>query len=177
MYTIRPVRSDDAAALCAIYAPYVTDTTVTFEYDPPSAEEFAARIDGITAQYPYFVCCLEDKPIGYAYAHAFRERAAYDWDVEMSIYVDRTHQHEGIGRLLYAALEEALCRMGVVNCYACITSPNPQSVAFHTALGYTQLAVFPHSGYKHGHWIDVIWMAKQINPCAVPPAPLKTPSV
>lgn len=171
-YTIRPATPDDAAALAAIYAPYVRETTITFEYDPPSTEEFAHRIKVTREKYPYFVCCDGDTPVGYAYAHAFRERAAYDWDVEMSIYVDRTRRHNGIGRLLYAALEEALAEMGIVNCYACITSPNPDSVAFHNAVGYETLAVFPRSGFKFGRWLDVIWMVKQVNPCENPPIPV-----
>lgn len=85
MYTIRPATVDDAASLCAIYTPYVCETTITFEYDPPSPEEFARRISAIRAKYPYLVCTDGNQPVGYAYAHAFRERAAYDWDVEMSI--------------------------------------------------------------------------------------------
>lgn len=169
MYTIRPAAVDDAAALCAIYAPYVRETTVTFEYDPPSVEEFAHRIAVTSAKYPYLVCLDGDQPVGYAYAHAFRERAAYDWDVEMSIYVHASHRRTGVGRMLYAALEEALRGMGIVNCFACITSPNPDSIAFHTALGYRQLAVFPRTGFKFGRWLDVTWMLKQINDCEVPP--------
>ncbi|MBQ8397825.1 MAG: N-acetyltransferase [Clostridia bacterium] len=172
MLTIRPAAVGDAAALSAIYAPYVRETTVTFEYDPPSAEEFAHRIRGISEKYPYFVCCDGDTPVGYAYAHAFRERAAYDWDVEMSIYVDRGHRHGGVGRMLYEALEAALREMGIVNCYACITSPNPASIAFHTALGYRELAVFPRTGFKFGRWLDVTWMVKQINPHRDEPQPV-----
>ena len=172
MLTIRPASAADAPALAAIYAPYVRETTITFEYDPPSAEEFAHRIKVTSEKYPYFVCCDGDRPVGYAYAHAFRERAAYDWDVEMSIYVERDRRHGGVGSLLYAVLEEALREMGIVNCYACITSPNPDSVAFHLAQGYRELAVFPRSGFKFGRWLDVIWMEKQINPHRAEPAPV-----
>lgn len=172
MLTIRPATVDDAAALSAIYAPYVRETTVTFEYDPPSPEEFAHRIRVTREKYPYFVCCDGDVPVGYAYAHAFRERAAYDWDVEMSIYVDRERRHSGVGRMLYEALEDALREMGIVNCYACITSPNPDSIAFHTALGYRELAVFPRSGFKFGRWLDVTWMLKQIREYSATPEPI-----
>lgn len=169
MYTIRPVNVDDAAALSTIYAPYVRETTVTFEYDPPSAEEFAVRIRKISAKYPYFVCLEGDTPIGYAYANHFRARAAYDWDVETSIYVDINHRHTGAGRLLYEALETALREQGIVTLYACVTSPNPDSIAFHTARGFKQLAVFPRAGFKHGRWHDVTWMVKQINEYTTPP--------
>ncbi len=172
MLTIRPATVDDAVALAAIYAPYVRETTITFEYDPPSVEEFAHRILVTSQKYPYFVCCDGDVPVGYAYAHPFRERAAYDWDVEMSIYVERGHRHAGVGRMLYEAMEEALRGMGIVNCYACITSPNPDSVAFHTAQGYSELAVFPRTGFKFGRWLDVIWMVKQINPHRDAPKPV-----
>lgn len=149
--------------------PYVCETTITFEYDPPSPEEFARRISAIRAKYPYLVCTDGNQPVGYAYAHAFRERAAYDWDVEMSIYVDRARRRTGAGRLLYETLESALKNMGIVNCYACITSPNPDSVAFHEALSYRQLAIFPQTGFKFGCWLDVVWMLKQINECELPP--------
>ena len=173
MYTIRPVAVEDAPALSAIYAPYVNQTTVTFEYVPPTAEEFAERIRAIIARYPYFVCLDGNVPVGYAYAHAFRERAAYDWDVEMSIYVDMAHRHTGVGRLLYVALEEALHEMGIVNCYACITAPNPDSIAFHRALGYQELAFFPQVGYKFDTWLGLTYMTKQINACKIPPAPVR----
>ena len=172
MYTIRPAAIGDAPALCAIYAPYVRETTVTFEYIPPTVEEFAERIRAISQKFPYLVCLDGNKIVGYAYAYTFRQRAAYDWDVELSIYVDTAHHRSGIGRLLYARLEEELREMGMVNLYVCITSPNPHSIAFHTALGYTQLAVFPKSGYKHGKWHDVTWMYKQINPHKNPPEPV-----
>ncbi len=169
MYTIRPARPEDAAALSAIYAPYVKDTSITFEYDPPTPEEFAVRIRNISETHPYFVCLDGDTPIGYAYATHFRTRTAYDWDVETSIYVDMAHRHNGIGRLLYAALEDALRKQGIVNLYACVTSPNPDSIAFHTALGFNILSVFPRAGFKHGRWHDVTWLCKQINEYQNPP--------
>ena len=175
MYTIRPAAVGDAPALCAIYAPYVENTTVTFEYIPPAPEEFADRIAQISTKYPYLVCLENGRPVGYAYANAFRPRAAYDWDVELSIYVEDGHHHAGIGRMLYLRLEEILRSMGMVNLYVCITSPNPDSIAFHTALGYTHLAVFPASGYKHGKWHDITWMHKQINPLGDCPPQITLP--
>lgn len=174
MYTIRPAVPEDAAALAAIYAPYVRDTTITFEYTVPTADEFAERILAICARYPYFVCCDEHgAAVGYAYAHAFRERAAYDWDVEVSIYVELEHRRTGIGTMLYAALEEALREQGIVNLYACITSPNPASIAFHQKQGFRSLATFPASGFKFNRWLDVIWMSKQVNLPSIPPPHLK----
>lgn len=164
MFTIRPAVPEDAAALAAIYAPFVRDTTVSFEYTPPDAKEFADRIRTISAHYPYFVCCDESgAPVGYAYAHTFRERAAYDKDVEVSVYVDPARHRTGAGRLLYTALEEALRAGGFVHLYACITSPNPTSIAFHTALGYRYLATFPAAGYKFDRWLDIIWMDKRLS--------------
>lgn len=175
MYTIRPAAVGDAPALSAIYAPYVENTTVTFEYIPPTAEEFAERIARISAKYPYLVCLEDGRPVGYAYANTFRERAAYDWDVELSIYVEQGHHHAGIGRMLYLALEEILREMGIVNLYVCITSPNPDSIAFHEALGYAHLAVFPRAGYKHGKWHDITWMHKEANPHSNPPPQIAPP--
>lgn len=104
MLTIRPASPGDAQALVRIYAPYVTDTAITFEYGVPSEKEFAARIAGTLERYPYLVAERDGAPVGYAYAGAFHSRPAYDWAVETSIYVDRTQRRGGVGRALYAAL-------------------------------------------------------------------------
>ena len=115
----------DAAALLEIYAPYVRDTAITFEYDPPSAEEFEERIRTISEEYPYIKAVDEDGSIvGYAYASAFKKRAAYDRSVEVSIYVRRDSRQSGVGRLLYNALEVSLRNMGIINLCACITVPS-----------------------------------------------------
>ena len=108
---LRPVTEADAEALVNIYAYYVTDTAITFEYEVPAVEEFRTRIKNISAKFPYIVAELDGKPVGYAYASTFKGRAAYDWCVETSIYVERTHLHDGIGRKLLEALENNLKRV------------------------------------------------------------------
>lgn len=158
----RIATSEDAAALAAIYAPYVESTSITFEYTPPSAEVFAERIREILPRYPYYVAEENGIPVGYAYASAFKGRAAYDWSVETSIYLDESHTHRGIGHILYQTLEETLRCQNVHNLCACITYPNPQSITFHESLGYRTVAHFTASGYKLGAWHDVIWMEKAI---------------
>ena len=117
---IRTASPDDAAALLAIYAPYVRETAITFEYEVPSTEEFARRITHTLKKYPYLVAEKDHTILGYAYAGPFHERAAYDWAVETSIYVDQNLKHSGIGGLLHDALENALKKQGILNMNACI---------------------------------------------------------
>ena len=107
-WTIRLSAPQDAAALLDIYTPYITDTAVTFEYDVPTAEEFAARVREISAWYPYLVCERAGEIAGYAYAHRLRERAAYDWAAELSVYLARGMQGKGLGTMLYRCLIELL---------------------------------------------------------------------
>ena len=120
---LRAAAPEDAAALLAIYAPYVTDTAITFEYDVPSEAEFAERIRRTLERYPYLVAERGGVCVGYAYAGAFKERAAYAWGVETSIYVRRTERRTGVGGKLYAALEEILRMQNVLNLNACIAVP------------------------------------------------------
>ncbi len=168
---IRMATPADAPALLEIYSPYVTDTTVSFEYVPPSCEEFAGRIRTTLEKYPYLVAELEGRPVGYAYASPFHHRAAYGWSAETSIYVRRDLRRGGAGRSLYLALEEILTRQGVLNLNACIAWPNPDSVAFHEKLGYRHAGHFHQCGYKLGQWLDVIWMEKDLGPHTLPPRP------
>lgn len=118
--TIREVTEEDAEALSAIYRPYVEETGITFEYVPPDAEEFRRRIQHTKEKYPYLAACDEGRIIGYAYAGTFIGRSASDWNVELSIYMDRNEKGRGAGRMLYEALEEKLRKMGVINLYSAI---------------------------------------------------------
>ena len=138
---IRTATPEDAAKLAAIYAPYVENTSITFEYIVPAAEEFADRIRHTLTRYPYLVAELDGEPVGYAYASAFKSRAAYDWSVETSIYVSRDLRSSGVGSLLYEKLEEYL------------------------------VAHFHASGYKQDAWHDMIWMEKTLCPHTIPPKP------
>ena len=160
--TIRPAVEADAPQLLAIYAPYVLHTAVTFEYDVPSLHEFTARIRNTLKRYPYLVAESDGEILGYAYASAFKERGAYDWAVETSIYVREDTHGQGVGRTLYQALEDTLRRQHILNVNACIAYPNPASVAFHERLGYKTVAHFTNCGFKQGQWYDMIWMEKML---------------
>ncbi len=168
---IRIATPEDAAALVAIYAPYVENTPITFEYTVPTVEEFAERIRHTLARYPYLIAEKGGVPVGYAYASAFKGRAAYDWSVETSIYVSQEVRSSGVGSLLYEKLEEYLTAQHICNVCACITYPNPPSIAFHEKHGYETAAHFHASGYKQGKWHDMIWMEKTLCPHTTPPAP------
>ena len=166
---IRAASEGDAGALLEIYAPYVQKTAVTFEYEPPSAAEFAGRIRSTLAKYPWLVAEWDGEPLGYAYAGPFVGRAAYDWSCELSIYLDRAARKRGLGRRLYEALEARLREMGILNLYACIGYPEEEdeyltrnSADFHAHLGFATVGEFHNCGYKFGRWYHMIWMEKLI---------------
>lgn len=169
-WKIRTATTEDAAALLAIYRPYVEHTAITFEYEVPSEEAFRARIAHTLSRFPYL--CAEDadgKLLGYAYASPFKERSAYDWAVETSIYVAMEQRGGGIGSALYAELECLLARQNIINVNACIAYPNPDSIGFHERHGYRTVAHFNKCGFKEGKWWDMIWMEKML--CAHPEQP------
>ena len=166
---LRNAELSDAEALLAIYAPYVTDTAVTFEYDVPAVEEFRRRIVQVQQHFPWLVAEEEDCLAGYAYANTFKARDAYQWSVETSIYVDRELRKQGIGRLLHDALEKALQARGILNMNACISYIENEdeyltheSVDFHERMGYKRVAHFHLCGRKFNRWYDMIWMEKLI---------------
>ena len=167
--TIRTATLSDAQALLNIYSPYVEHTAITFEYDVPSVEEFASRIKNTLQKYPYLVAEKNGRLLGYAYASPFHERPAYDWAVETSIYVDQNIKHQGIGRRLHDALEDALRSQGILNMNACIAYPpeedeylDKNSVEFHTHMGYRLVGEFYKCGYKFRRWYNMVWMEKLI---------------
>ena len=163
------VEPADAEELLEIYAPYVRDTAISFEYEVPSVEEFRERIEHISGRYPYIKAVEDGQVIGYAYADCFKGRKAYDWSVETTIYVRKDSRRGGIGKLLYGRLEQSLADMGILNMNACIASPvaegpylNDDSLRFHHALGFTDVGCFHNSGYKFDQWFDMVWMEKMI---------------
>ena len=159
---IRPAVAADAAALLEIYAPYVVKTTVTFEYEVPGTETFAGRIEAIAAEYPYLVCEIDGRIAAYAYGHRHMERAAYQWNAELSVYVDQGQFRRGIGRALYQAVMEILKLQNIQTVYGIVTSPNENSERLHAAMGFTKRALFPQMGYKFGWWLDVAWFEKNL---------------
>lgn len=166
---IRPASPEDAEALLDIYAPYVENTAITFEYDVPSKEEFRGRIERTLRRYPYFVAEGGGKLLGYAYAGPFVGRAAYSWAAELSIYVRLENRRSGVGKRLYAALEKALKAQGYLNLEACIGVPEKDdeyldhnSVEFHRHMGFRMVGTFSKCGQKFGRWYDMAWMEKLI---------------
>lgn len=159
---VRRATQKDIEAILAIYGPYVEKTAVSFEYSVPTTEEFTERFLRITKQFPFFVWEEEGKILGYAYADAPFERAAYAWCAEPSVYLHPDARGRGIGSKLYEALEEALKAQGYTVLYAIITTENEASLAFHKALGYRRLADFPDCGFKLGSWHGVTWMEKRL---------------
>lgn len=167
--TIRIASPSDAPELLAIYAPYITKTAISFEYDVPSVEEFTDRIRTTLEKYPYLAAESDGHIVGYCYVSILHGRQAYDWSVETSIYVDQNCKRMGIGKKLHDALEQALSAMGILNLYACIAFPigedpylTEDSVHFHEHLGYTHTAHFHKCGYKFKRWYDIVWMEKTI---------------
>ena len=178
---IRAVTLEDAKELLGIYRPYVEHTAITFEYETPSAEEFRERIQKVLGKFPYLAAEGDGKILGYAYVSSFKERAAYDWAVETSIYVDENRKRSGIGRKLHTALEQALREQGILNMEACIAYPRGEdkyltgdSAQFHARLGYRLVGQFYKCGYKFGRWYDMIWMEKLIGEHKSPQLPVKT---
>lgn len=172
---IRLATPADAAAVAAIYAPYVAGTAACFEVAAPDATEMARRIHEVGAAYPWLVAEQDGEVLGYAYGTRHRPRRAYQWCTEVSVYVRRTGHRAGIGRRLYQPLLELLRLQGFINAYAVITLPNPGSVAFHEVLGFRPFTVFPAIGYKLGRWHDVGWYVKVLAPHPLVPAdPLPT---
>lgn len=177
---IRTATPNDAEELLKIYAPYVENTAISFEYTVPTLNEFKERIKNILSEYPYLVAIDNGKIIGYAYASHFKEREAYSHTVEVSIYIDRAEHGKGIGKSLYTELEKILASQNVFIIYACIAIPDGHdehlsdgSVKFHTKMGYHTVGRHNLCGYKFGKWYSMIWMEKVIMPRKDKPQPFR----
>ena len=170
---IRFAMPTDAGRILEIYAPYITDTVISFEYDVPSLADFTARVEKISGKYPYIVYEHDGVVVGYAYASPYIERAAYDYTVDLSVYVDATYCGQNIGECLYASLLDILAKQGFYNAYACITATNQNSLNFHKRMGFTDAGTHPLAGFKHGKWLDVCWYYKRLQADTNPPQPLK----
>lgn len=160
--SIRSATPDDAEALLAIYRPYVLNTAISFELDPPSVEEFRERIVNVLAGWAWLVAERDGRPLGYAYATAHRPRGAYKWSVETSVYISEECRGQGLGTALYQALLPLLAGKGYCNAYAGITLPNKASVALHKKMGFEPVGVFRFVGRKFGAWHDVSWWHRRL---------------
>ncbi len=165
----------DAAAVAAIYAPYVTDSVASFELTPPDAAYFARKIEALERTHAFLVCERDGRVAGYAYADPHRERAAYRWTVEVSVYIDAAFHRQGVGRELYTALLARIRARGFRQACAGITLPNAGSVGLHEAFGFEPIGVWRNVGWKAGGWRDVGWWQLQLAPQeendgAAPPA-------
>ena len=153
-HLIRHAEPDDAAALLAIYAPVVRETAISFEFEPPSASEFAARIERVTACDPWLVLERSGEIAGYAYAGDFRSRPAYATTRETTLYVDPAHRRAGVGRALLSALLAEIDRRGARLAVAVIALPNEPSVALHESLGFIRTGTLHQVARKFDTWYD-----------------------
>ena len=163
----------DAAAILALYAPYIEKTAITFEYVVPEQEAFEQRVKDIAAEFPYLLLEIDGELVGYAYAHRQAERAAFGWNAELSIYLKEGFTGYGLGRPLYRLLEELLEMQGYINFYGVITASNAGSIALHEKMGYRIIGTHERTGYKFGTWHGVVWMHRRAHdnaPRAIVPA-------
>jgi len=159
--TIRLARMDDVPAMLDIYAPYVRETDVSFEYDVPDLQVFEERFSKFSKHCPWLVCEFDGTIAGYAYAHPFHERAAYKWTAECSIYVDGNCHGRGVGKALYTCLLGTLKMQGYFTAFAGVTVPNAKSEALHASLGFERVGTFKKIGYKNGNWLNVAFFELQ----------------
>lgn len=159
---IRKACTADIPAMLKIYAPYVENTSISFEYTVPSESEFAQRFEEHVVMYPWLVYEENGEVLGYAYAGRPFARMAYSWCAEISVYVSMESRGRGIGKHLYAEVERILKMQGVEVIYAIITGENEASLRFHEALGYKYTAKYEKCGFKFGKWYDVYWLEKRI---------------
>ena len=174
MTKIRLARTNDAEGILAIYAPYISNTSFTFETEVPTEKDFQKRISDYLINWPWLVCEIDGVVAGYAYGAKYRERTAYQWCVESSIYIHDDFQKQNIGKALYGALIEIFKQQGYRNVYAVINLPNDKSVRFHESCGFTYFATYENVGYKLGKWKNVGWWQLVINEFGMEPeAPIK----
>lgn len=168
---IRLAHAHDATQVQGIYSPFVTDTPISFEIEPPSVEEMQQRIEHTLHQFPWLVCEYQGEVIGYVYASSHSARAAYLWSVDVSVYIHQRCHRSGVGKALYLSLFEILRLQRFYNAYAGATLPNPASVGLHEALGFQPVGVYEAVGYKFGAWHSVGWWQMALQERAATPAP------
>jgi phosphinothricin acetyltransferase len=159
---IRIATLGDAAAITRIYQPYILNTAITFEYDPVSVEEMQRRMEMVQEHFPWLVYEKEGKVVGYAYCSKFKERAAFQWDCECSVYIDEDYHRQGIATALYDKLFDLIQKQGYYTIYALITNSHNSSISLHKKFGFHETAVYEKTGYKMGKWWDLLVMEKRL---------------
>jgi phosphinothricin acetyltransferase len=165
---IRIAESSDSLAILDIYAPYIEQTAITLTSRIPTPEQVARTMAEIKRHYPYLVCEIDDRVVGFAYAYRVRPQEAYRWNAELSVYISPNFHGRGIATALYTALFQLLKAQGYCNLYAVITLPNEASIALHHHFGFSRSIVQAACGYKLGEWRDVLWMEYRIPGAADP---------
>jgi phosphinothricin acetyltransferase len=169
---IRMATPDDGEQIAAVYAPSVTSTVISFEMEPPGTPEMTRRVTEALLKHPWLVAVRDGEVLGYARGGQYKDRAAYQWSVETSVYIRTTAHRSGLGRALYGVLFDLLVLQGFFMAYAGVTLPNPASVGLHESLGFTPVGVYRTAGYKFGAWHDVGWWQRPLQPLVLgPPAP------
>lgn len=161
-HTIRMATLEDASEIQEIYEPYVLNTSITFEYEPVSLEEFRVRMANILKEFPWLVYELDGKVVGYAYCSRFKERAAFDWDCECSVYIDMAYHRRGIASALYKELFDYIEAQGYYTVYSLITASHASSIELHKRFGFKEICLYPRTGYKLGEWWDLLVMEKRL---------------
>ena len=174
---IRSAAPDDAEAIAAIYAPIVLETTISFEWVPPTVDDFRTRIVKTLAKYPWLVAVDDQEAVaGYVYAGSHRDPPSYQWSVNTSVFIREDARGRGVGTALYAELFRQLVSLGYYRAFAGVALPNPASVALHESVGFRPLGVYEKVGFKFGAWRDVGWWQKELQPCTESePAPPRKP--
>ena len=168
-FTIRLANIADAKQILAVYAPFVTDSIISFEYEVPTLDDFENRLQTVAAEYPWLVVESGNEIVGYAYGGKHRGRTAYNWSVESTIYLAESVHGKGLARVIYISLLDCLRHLGYANAYAGITLPNPKSQKFHASMGFQPIGTFKNIGYKFGKWHDTHWMQKDLIKHALEP--------
>lgn len=174
---IRLAQSDDASQMLDIYAPFIRDNAVSFELDVPTPKEFASRVTQKLATYPWLVCEVDGKVVGYAYANDHATRDAYRWSADVSLYITEDYRRKGVGRALYTSLFACLRLQGYFNAYAGITLPNPASVGIHEAMGFTHVGTFQDVGHKFEEWHSVGWWELSLRERTTPSVLISIPDI
>lgn len=172
--TLRLAKLQDAPALLSIYSHYVDNTSISFEFSSPKPDEFAERIQTVQKNYPYLVCESQRKPVAFAYCAKHMQRAAYQWNAEMSVYVDRNYTRCGIGQAFFFALIELSRMQNLHNLYGLVTVPNRGSERLHELFGFTRIGTYHKTGFKFGEWHDVAIFEKRLASADAAPEPLLT---